>query len=76
MFGWFRREAVEETTHGYDHPRAIPRKAQRTGLKRFLDTGEGKVLGKTLELSALHRDGHEFPIEITIWALRAVKVSI
>ena len=72
MFGWFRREAVEKQLTDTIIP-AQYRERHAAGLKRFLDTGEGKVLGKTLELSALHRDGHEFPIEITIWALRRGK---
>lgn len=42
------------------------RESHRNGLARFLETGEGPVLGKRLELSAIHRDGREFPIEITI----------
>lgn len=45
------------------------REAHRQGLRRYLDTGEASVLNKPVELSALHRDGHEFPIEITIWPL-------
>ena len=36
------------------------------GLERFRETGEGRVLGQVLELSALHRDGHEFPVELRI----------
>jgi two-component system CheB/CheR fusion protein len=36
------------------------------GLKRYLDTGEEHVFDRRLELRALHRDGHEFPVELTI----------
>jgi PAS domain S-box-containing protein len=36
------------------------------GLRRFIETGEQRVLNRRLELSALHRDGHEFPVELTI----------
>jgi len=39
------------------------------GSPRFA-TGEGPVLNKTVELKALHRDGHSFPVEATIWALK------
>jgi PAS domain S-box-containing protein len=45
------------------------RDSHRQGLSRYVDTGEASVLNKPVELSALHRDGHEFPIEITIWPL-------
>ena len=30
------------------------------------DTGKGKVIGKTFELTARHKNGHEIPIEISI----------
>jgi diguanylate cyclase (GGDEF)-like protein/PAS domain S-box-containing protein len=42
------------------------REAHRAGLRRFLDTGERTILDRCIELSALRRDGHEFPIEMTI----------
>ncbi len=41
------------------------------GVEHFLATGEGPVLGKRLELSALHRDGHEFAVELSISVLRS-----
>jgi two-component system sensor histidine kinase/response regulator len=42
------------------------RAKHREGLRHFLATGEHAVLDQRLELWALHRDGYEFPIEITI----------
>jgi signal transduction histidine kinase len=40
-------------------------------MRHFHDTGEAPVVNQRLELMALHRDGHEFPIEITItWPMR------
>jgi len=42
------------------------REAHRSGLQRFLATGERTILDRCIELSALHRDGYEFPIEMTI----------
>jgi PAS domain S-box-containing protein len=45
------------------------RDAHWQGLRRFLETGEGPLMNKRIELSALHRDGHELPIEMTISAL-------
>jgi signal transduction histidine kinase/CheY-like chemotaxis protein len=35
-------------------------------MRHFLATGEAPVVNRRLELRALHRNGHEFPIEITI----------
>ncbi len=67
-FGWTREEILGKQLAD----RIIPldqRDAHRQGLARFLETGEGPVLGTRLELNALHRDGREFPVELTIWAV-------
>ncbi len=65
MFGWPRSEAVGRVLADLIVP-AQHREAHRKGLERFLKTGEGPVLNRLLELTALHRDGHEFPVELKI----------
>ena len=42
------------------------REAHRAGMERFKRTGETRVLGKTIELPGLRRDGAEFPMEVTL----------
>jgi PAS domain S-box-containing protein len=64
-FGWSREEAVGRNLADTIIPPAY-REAHNHGMKRFLDTGEAPVVNKRLELRGLHRDGREFPIEITI----------
>src|SRR5207249_574899 len=44
--------------------------AHRNGLRHYLATGEGPVLGRAIELTAMRRDGTEFPVELTITPLR------
>jgi PAS domain S-box-containing protein len=69
MFGWSQVEAI-----GRSVTLIIPppyRDAHIRGLSHFLATGEGPILGKRIELDALHRDGSTFPIEIMINAQRA-----
>src|SRR5262249_4553281 len=63
--GWTREEAVGRSLVETIIPVSF-RDAHLAGLKRFHQTGEGPVIGRTLELAGLHRDGREFPIEITI----------
>jgi two-component system, sensor histidine kinase and response regulator len=46
------------------------RGTHRRGIERFLSTGEARLLGQLTELTALHRDGHEFPVELTISPLK------
>jgi hypothetical protein len=36
------------------------------GLARFLETEQAVVLDKRLELAAVHKNGAEFPVELTI----------
>ena len=40
------------------------------GLQRYLNGGEATVLNRRIEISALHADGHEFPIEVSITPIR------
>jgi PAS domain S-box-containing protein len=68
-FGWTAEEAMGRRVADTIIPEEF-RETHLRGLERFLATGEGPVLGQRLELSALHRDGHEFPVEITISSVR------
>ena len=65
IFGWSQDEVLgnplAETIIPTQH-----RAAHQAGLARYLATGEGPVLGKVLELSALDRGGREFPVELAI----------
>jgi PAS domain S-box-containing protein len=64
-FGWTRDEVLGHSLAETIVPPAF-REAHILGMKRFHATGEAPVVNKRLELRGLHRDGHEFPIEITI----------
>jgi PAS domain S-box-containing protein len=65
IFGWTPAEAI-----GRDLTETIIpvryREAHRRGIERYLATGEGPILNRRIEISALHRDGREFPIELTV----------
>lgn len=67
-FGWTFEEARGRPVADLIIPPQY-REAHQDGLHRYLATEEASVLNKPVQLTALHRDGHEFPIEITIWAL-------
>jgi len=64
-FGWTREEAVGRTLAETIIP-PQHRAAHREGLDRFLATGEHRVLNRRFEIQALHGDGHQFPVELTI----------
>ena len=40
------------------------------GIDRFLNSGVGHVLNRRVEIDAVHRDGHQFPIELMVWSAR------
>jgi two-component system sensor histidine kinase/response regulator len=69
-FGWSRAEAHGKLVSELIIP-PEKRQAHMLGLERFLESGEGRVLNKRLELPALHRDGHQFTVEVIITPIRA-----
>jgi PAS domain S-box-containing protein len=75
VLGW---NHAAETTFGYRADEAtgrdmadliVPpslRSAHRKGLARFLETEHAVILDRRLELTGLHKNGTEFPVELTI----------
>ena len=68
-FGWTRSDALGQTLAQLIVP-PHQREDHRRGLERYLATGVAVVLNKRIELTALHRDGQEFPIDISITPVR------
>lgn len=65
LFGWSRDEAVGMSLTETVVPEDL-RAAHNAGMKRFLATGEGPVLGRRIEIEAVDRSGRRFPIELAI----------
>ena len=65
IFGWHREEAVGRLMHETIVPVRF-REAHVRGMGHFLSTGEGPVFNTRIEIFALHRDGREFPVELSI----------
>jgi PAS domain S-box-containing protein len=68
-FGWPASKAIGRTAADVVIPERY-REAHERGLRTFLEKGHGPMLNRRVELTALHRDGHEFPIEMTIAPVR------
>ncbi len=66
-FGWKRGEVLGLSMVDIIIP-AAQRDAHRKGVSRFLKTGRMQVLNTRREVTAVHRDGHEFPVEMAVWA--------
>ncbi len=65
IFGWPRQEALGQRLADTIIPPQY-RDAHRRGLAHFQATGEGPLLNKRFEITALRRDGQEFPVELAI----------
>ena len=65
VFGWSRHEAVGRIMADLIIPERY-REAHRKGLRRYLETGKGEVVGRRIELSGLRKNGEEFPVELSI----------
>ena len=75
VIGW---NPAAEATFGYPASAAMGREmaelivpghlrdAHRRGLARFLETREGVMLDRRIEVAGMRSDGSEFPVELTI----------
>ena len=66
-FGWTWDEARGQRLSDLIVPPAF-RDGHEEGRRHYLATGEGPVLDRRIEVSALHRDGREFPVELSVTA--------
>ena len=65
LFGWRRDEVLGQSLSHILIP-LRHRAAHEAGLRAFLASGEGPVLNRRIEVTAIHRDGREFPVELSI----------
>jgi len=65
IFGWSADEILDQTIDSTIIPQRY-REAHRGGVQRYLKSGEVSVMNSLIEIHALHRDGHEFPVELSI----------
>ena len=65
LFGYAREEAVGRSLADTIIPPRL-REAHVRGLHRYHETSAAKILGTRVEMSALRRDGTEFPAELAV----------
>ena len=64
-FGYLRAEVIGRKLADVMIPPSL-REQHRRGLALYLATGEARVLGGRMEMTAMRSDGREFPIELAI----------
>ncbi len=52
------------------------RQAHLSGFRRFIDTGDARMLGRRIELSAMRADGSIFPAELAITVTRTASARV
>ncbi len=69
IFGYPKEEALGGNLHEMIVAGDCREKAY-AGMRKFFETGEGPLVGKMIEVTALRKDGKEFPAELSISAVR------
>ena len=66
IFGYTLEEARGKLVADLIIPPAY-RETHRLGLEHYLQTGEGRIIGKHVdEISGIRKGGEEFPVELTV----------
>ncbi|HEX7347444.1 MAG TPA: EAL domain-containing protein, partial [Candidatus Limnocylindrales bacterium] len=68
-FGWSRDEALGTSLAELIVPEAS-RAAHQAGIRRYLATGSGPLVGERTEVQAVDKSGRHLPVELTIWPVR------
>lgn len=68
MFGWSADEVLGKPVHSILASGRC-REAHAKAMPVFYATGQGPIVGKTIELVTRHKDGREFPVDLSLSAL-------
>ncbi|MBT9589346.1 MAG: diguanylate cyclase [Thiobacillus sp.] len=69
MFGFAETEAVGRNLHDLIVPEPDLERAH-AGFSHFVASGEGPAIGRTTTLQAKHRNGDEFPVDVSLSAIK------
>jgi diguanylate cyclase (GGDEF)-like protein/PAS domain S-box-containing protein len=69
MFGFAETEVIGKNLHDLIVPERHLERAH-AGFSHFVTSGEGPAIGKTSTLQAQHRNGDEFPVDISLSAIK------
>ncbi len=69
VFGWTEEEAIGRDLAETIMPERF-RELHRAGMRTYLETGQGRIIGKRLQLVGMRKCGEEFPVELSVAAIR------
>ena len=69
ILGYSAAEVTGKNLHELVAPEEY-RETYTQGFNHFIKTGTGQVIGKTIELSAKHKDGTTIPVELSLSAIQ------
>lgn len=75
IFGWTREEALGRLLAEMIIP-ARDGEAHARGIREYLKTGVGSILNRRIEVPARHKDGREFPVELSVSPARVGEAYI
>jgi PAS domain S-box-containing protein len=64
-FGWSADEALGRSLSDLIIPHQH-REGHAAGMRRYQESGDARVVNRRIEITALHRSGREFPVELSI----------
>jgi PAS domain S-box-containing protein len=65
LFGWDESDIIGKHLYEYIIPERY-RERHKAGMKHYLETGEGPVLNKDIEIEAINKKGNEFSVLLSI----------
>jgi PAS domain S-box-containing protein len=65
IFGYTQAEAMDQNLHNLIAPRQY-HEAYHKGFPLFKQIGMGLVVGQIIEMTAIHKNGQQFPIELSV----------
>jgi PAS domain S-box-containing protein len=68
-FGYTRAEALGHEMGDLIIPPGL-RESHRRGLARAVSSGEDKIVGRRIEITAMRKSGEEFPVELAITRIK------
>ena len=69
IFGFTNIEVIGKDLHSFIMPQRYGEQMKK-GFSHFIKSGQGPLIGNVIEMEALHKSGHEFPISILVTSFK------